>query len=56
MSSIQARRIAEKRDKILALSYHVTEFLGLLGLIGLIWSYRKLGKTYVETDRDKANG
>lgn len=34
--------MSSQRERRLALIWHVVEFMGLLGLVGLIWSYRHL--------------
>jgi hypothetical protein len=42
-------------DQQLALAWHVVEFIAVLSLVGVIWSWRHLNKTAVEIDREKAN-
>lgn len=44
----------QRRDKILAFTWHVAEFVAVLSLIGLIWSWKHLAKTSVEIERENA--
>lgn len=42
-------------DHELAFAWHVAEFLGVMALVGLIWSWRHLSTTSVEISRKRAN-
>jgi hypothetical protein len=42
-------------DQQLAFAWHVAEFLGVMALIGLIWSWRHLTPTTTETSYARAN-
>jgi hypothetical protein len=46
---------SEHRDRILAFAWHLSEFIAVLGLVGLLWSAKHLAQHSTETSRDLAN-